>query len=126
MIENDIFCRGCRLPIQALALEEIEAATIERWVRTALSLERTYTKTGASTISSICSIPSVTWLKLIRGRWCLVASSDTSQSRLILFDGLIGLQSGIKAEFFLPGPVIDGVIDDSSSRINIALSIGTR
>ena len=75
---------------------------------------------------SIRGLAWVTWVKLIRGRWCIVASSDSLCSRLMVFDGLNGLQSSPKYESFLEGPVMDGVVDDTAHGINMALSIGTQ
>ena len=45
-----------------------------------------------------------------------------------MFDGLAGLQSGSldKMVFYFDGPVMDGVVEDTISGVNIALSIGTR
>ena len=70
-------------------------------------------------------LPYVTWAKLVRGRWCLVASSDATQSRLSVFDGLCGMQDE-KYVFYLDGPVMDGVVEDTPQGINLALSIGAR
>ena len=75
--------------------------------------------------SLVDSIPPVTWTKLVRGRWCIAAVSDSISSRLILYDLFVGLSSGPTVEVYLPGPVMDGVLEDTLPEINIAVSIGT-
>ena len=78
-----------------------------------------------STIVTFQLQGSVTWLKLIRGRWLLLASSDYNQSRLSLWD-VAGEREQMVTQVFLSGPVMDGKCDDSGICITIALSIGTR
>ena len=127
IVERYVHSCGSHLPVQieARALGELEASTVQFWARTAFELNRTYTKHGRRKMSYIDGLTCVTWIKLVRGRWCLVASSDLTQSRLIVFDGLRGLQN-YETEVFLEGPVMDGVLEDSVAGINIALSIGSR
>ena len=68
---------------------------------------------------------SVTWLKLLRGRWLLVASSDLDQSKLSLWD-VSEERKRLVTQLYLTGPVMDGKCDDSVRTIFFALSIGTK
>lgn len=65
----------------------------------------------------------VTWLKIIRTCWCLVASSSEAESRLTVWN-LRG-RCSISKEYYLPGPVVDGAADDDGTDIVVALTIGT-
>ena len=118
---------GYRLPTLTQSLDLLEASDLESWSRTALTLIRSYTSAEpeVTVLSLSRSLQTVTWVKLVRGRWCLAAVSDFSSSRLILYDGRIGFASEPQAELYLPGPVMDAVMEDRVSEINIALSIGT-
>ncbi len=66
-----------------------------------------------------------TWTKIIRGRWCLVALSNVS----ISFVGIWRIPSNgslqIENKFYLPGPVLDGVVDDVAEEIRIAITVAT-
>ena len=115
----------CALPAPRAPIESVDVSTIQSWIRRLLALERAYATTGSVASSLVDSLPPVTWVKLVRGRWCIAAVSNFMSSRLLLYDGLVGLNSGPKAEICLPGPVMDGVIEDTMSEINIAVSIGT-
>ena len=108
-------------------LENLDASTLESWSRKAHTLIRSYTSSEprVTVLSLARSLQAVTWVKLVRGRWCLAAVSDSSSSRLVLYDGRIGFNSEPQAELYLPGPVMDAVMEDRTSEINIALSIGT-
>lgn len=64
-------------------------------------------------------------MKLVKGRWCLVASSDASQSRLSLFDSGSGALQLI-TENFLPGPIMDGQLEDVEEYVHLAVTVGSR
>lgn len=69
---------------------------------------------------------AITWTKLIRGRWCLIACSDFFVSQLVVWDLQNPTDQLQKAIFHLPGPVVDGIVEDITSEILIALTLGTR
>ena len=119
---------GYRLPLQieSRPLGELDAATVGFWARVSLALGKNYGSSGANRYTTIHGLSCITWVKLVRGRWCIVATSNLSQSRLVIFDGLGGLSSDRMVNFYLEGPVMDGEIEDTPTGINIALSIGTK
>ncbi|TDL19723.1 hypothetical protein BD410DRAFT_841880 [Rickenella mellea] len=107
-------------------LSLLGAAAVESWTRNAYVLEKAYLST--SSLSVYCfktGIRAVTWVKIIRGRWCLAASSNISESRLTLWD-ISPPHHQICAEIFLPGPIMDGEIEDLNSEIIIAVSVGSK
>lgn len=69
---------------------------------------------------------SITWTKLIRGRWCLIACSDFLVSRLVVWDLQNPIDQLQKAIFHLSGPVVDGIVEDITSEVLIALTLGKR
>ena len=123
-----MFNRGAHLPLQIenTPLKNLDVKTLEYWARSAFVLDKIYNGLGTNTFSIIRGLSYVTWVKLIRGRWCLVASSDKLQSRFTVYDGIGGLRAREKQDYYLDGPVLDGVVEDTPLGINIALSIGTR
>ena len=67
----------------------------------------------------------VTWVKLILGRWCIVAASDVNQRRLSIWEIVSdGIESRM-ADVFLEAPVIYGQIDHSAGRVRCAITVGT-
>ena len=64
-------------------------------------------------------------MKLIRGVWCLAASSDKESSSILLWS-LTDNNPDPVAEYHLPEPVIDGIVEDSREYIRFAITVGTR
>ena len=60
-------------------------------------------------------------MKLIRGSWCLAASSDEESSSILLWN-LTDNNPDPVAEYHLPGPVIDGIVEDSREYIRFAIT----
>ncbi|TDL20793.1 hypothetical protein BD410DRAFT_829447 [Rickenella mellea] len=110
------------------SLENVDASDVRSWLGHGMSLHRSYSS-FSPTIQKLDSIvPRIdTWVKLIRGRWCLVASSNVSESRLTLWD--LSTRSGccphLCCEIFFPGPIMDGQIDDDRTTIRIAVTVGS-
>lgn len=77
---------------------------------------------------------SITWLRLLRGRWCLVASSDAEEkrhSRLSIWDSraesdTVTATLQMRAEMFLPGPIMDGESEDDGVSIKVAVTVGSK
>ena len=113
------------MQIESTAVQKLGTEVVRFWAWKALNLQRAYKDPACASINFFGDLLYVTWAKLIRGRWCLVASSDHLQSQLFVFDGLRGFQSD-KYVFYLDGPVMDGVVEDTPHGINLALSIGAR
>ncbi|TDL13259.1 hypothetical protein BD410DRAFT_903336 [Rickenella mellea] len=109
------------------SLEDVDASDVRSWLAHGISLYKGYTS-SSPTIQKLDSMAPriVTWVRLIRGRWCLVASSNVSESRLTLWD--LSSRSGGPhpcSEIFFPGPVMDGQIDDDLTSIRIAVTVGS-
>lgn len=117
--------RRIALPSYRRALEDSTAEQVESLLRTATNLSNNYAL-GCPAIKFQSNFKEcVTWLKLVRGRWCLMATSNTSRSRLSVFDSNGGIFR-LAEEVYLPGPVMDGLIEDTGRHIRTALSVGTR
>ncbi|EIW79573.1 hypothetical protein CONPUDRAFT_166320 [Coniophora puteana RWD-64-598 SS2] len=71
---------------------------------------------------------SVTWLKLVEGRWLLVASMDTMCSRLEVYDisatgkGIFGPLAGC----YLSGPITSGEADIRNGQLRAAVAVDAR
>lgn len=66
----------------------------------------------------------VTWMKISQSYWCLVALSNPRQSKLVLWK--LSDEPIVVANYYLPGPVMDGMYCDFGDDMLFALSIGTR
>ncbi|KAF7302427.1 F-box domain-containing protein [Mycena chlorophos] len=69
---------------------------------------------------------SVTWLRLVGGRWLFVASSDDKVSKLACWDVAFVLEGNARpvAEGYLPGRVKTGAVEAFDSEIVLALGLG--
>lgn len=71
----------------------------------------------------------ITWTRIVRGTWLLVAMSDAESSVLSLYSiqSLLGTRSrDLLAQAFLSGPVLNGLVEVSSGNdIMIALELRT-
>ncbi|TDL19708.1 hypothetical protein BD410DRAFT_726828 [Rickenella mellea] len=115
----------CVIPYRR-PLTLVDAAAVESWTRNAFVLEKAYVSTSRLYVHRLdTGIRAVTWVKLIRGRWCLAASSNTSESRLTLWD-ISSPDNQICSEMLFPGPIMDGEIEDLNTEIIIAVSVGCR
>ncbi|TDL27949.1 hypothetical protein BD410DRAFT_799315 [Rickenella mellea] len=131
ILRYDTSMSGIPLLPYRCSLESATANVVERWVRMALQVDWPYKHAKELTVHRInlksYQIAShVTWLKLIRGRWLLIASSSIESSSLTLWDSSPNLGDPIlRAKYSLPGPVINGSVDDTSSSISVAISVGS-
>lgn len=76
---------------------------------------------------------SVTWVRLIRSHWLLVASSDDISSVIALWSvsELLSHSNSTTppaplAEAFLPAPVVNGAVDIQGTSIRFALELHGR
>ncbi len=120
--------KGIELPKYCQPLEQASAEHVRSWVKTSIALHGAYISSGqnAAVISFVVNGRlEATWTKIVRGRWCLVALSNVSTS----FIGVWQIQSNgsveLRRKFYLPGPVLDGVVDDSTEEIRIAITLAT-
>ncbi|TDL19711.1 hypothetical protein BD410DRAFT_830161 [Rickenella mellea] len=114
------------LSVRQVSLSLVGATAVESWTRNAFVLERAYLSNNPLSVHHLkTGIRAVTWVKIIRGRWCLAASSNISESLLTLWD-ISTSDNRICAEMPLPGPIMDGEIEDIKSEIVVAVSVGCR
>lgn len=120
--------KAIELPKYRPSLENASAEIVRDWVKTAVALHRAYASGGR--IAKVQSIIvdeefETTWVKIVRGRWCLVAMSNIFQSSVGIWQ--IQPTGSLKLEnkFYFPGPVIDSVVDDSTEVIHIAFTVAT-
>ena len=108
-------------------LAEASAHQVESLVRRAIILRRKYEGSGRLTCQRIENPMrhGVTWAKLVRGRWCLIASANVDQSQLSVWEIQSNGDTHLVSRAFLDGPVLDGTTDESLGGVNIAITIGT-
>lgn len=127
-LQREVIAMGIGLPRYRLSVEHASATDVRSWVKSAVALRKAYSSGGQD--AKVVSIVEdegleVTWVKVVRGRWCLVASSNVTTSFVgiwrIRSDGSLKLEN----RFYLPGPVLDGVVDDVMEEICIAITVAT-
>ncbi|GJE98634.1 hypothetical protein PsYK624_148680 [Phanerochaete sordida] len=70
----------------------------------------------------------VTWVKLVRDQWALVACSDADTSSLLLFD-IDSLKADSKSPVsvvYFPGPILAGEVYTTENSVTIAVDVRTR
>ncbi|KLO11326.1 hypothetical protein SCHPADRAFT_831280 [Schizopora paradoxa] len=122
LIARYVLCHSINLHPLRTKLEDASAKHVESWLRCAIYSQRVFSSELKPNIFRVKLNLHVTWLKIIRIRWCLVASSSPNESRLTIWN-LDGTPS-ISKEYFISGPVVDGLVDDDGSQIIAALTIG--
>lgn len=80
ILKRELLEREIALPAYRRSLEDASASHVESWLRTGLQLERSYGSGHVATTVRWNVERCVTWARLIRGRWCLIASADTTES----------------------------------------------
>lgn len=114
-----------RLPANSISLEEASANAVCAWVKHAVTLQKAYENPNLSRAVTRLDTPArVTFVKLLRGRWCLVASSNTSVSELSVWKILSPSVCSFRARIYLRAPVLDGLLDDGGYYIRFAVTIG--
>lgn len=123
-MERDVLSENINLHPLRIPLGSASATHVESWIRCALSFKSAHQEEKQPAVTRIKLELRVTWLRIIRTCWCLVASSTERESRLTIWS----LRGGysISKEYYLPGPVVDGVIDDDGTDVVAALTIGTK
>jgi len=127
-LRRDVIAKGIEIPAYRPSLGIASAADVHSWVKTAISLQRAYATGGQRANVHSFAVDEeleTTWVKIVRGHWCLVAMSNITQS----FVGIWKTQSNgsmeLENRFYLPGPVIDGDVDDCTEEIRIAITVAT-
>lgn len=111
-------------------LEYLTSADCERVAIHSLRLQKSLLSSGGQlspTVVRFDTHRSVTWVRIVRGRWLLVASSDAFQSVLTLWPLCAISDHATRpvsaAEAYLEGPVKHGVCDVREGVIYIALEL---
>lgn len=125
IIKNNIRLPPYTKPIAALSAEQVEALTRRAaWLGYRWSLGLIQPQAIAK-----LDIPrTVTWLRLVLGRWLFVASFDTQASCLSCWDVERAFREKTTpvAECFFSGPVRSTQLELQTSRIVIAVSVESR
>lgn len=122
VIEKEIPLPPYLKPIAALTAEQVEALTRRAaWLAHSWSLG----VVRPQTIVRLDLPRSVTWLRLISGRWLFVASYDTRTSSISCWDVEMAFR-GVKepvSEFFFSGPVKSAELETQADGIVVAVSV---
>ena len=115
--------RSLPYPKYIQPIDVVTAQDVMEWVRHAIILNRSYSSGRNETLYKIDTTLRVTWTKLVRGRWLLIACSDLKLSELVLLD-LYDTEE--KSTFYFSGPITEALLEDSGSEILIALTVGKK
>jgi hypothetical protein len=125
VIEKNVPIPPYLRPISDLNAEELEALTRRAgWLAPNWSLE----VVRPQVIVRLDVPRTVTWLRLILGRWLFVASYDTQSSSLSCWDvgmAFIGEKMPV-AECFFSGPMKSAELELQADGIVIALSVESK
>lgn len=114
------------LPSNAIPVEDAPVHVLRAWVRHAYVLWRSYQFPSlARSVIRIDTPAKVTFVKLVRGRWFFVASSNTAISELSIWDISSPSSCTLRNRVYFRAPVLDGAVDDGECYVRLAISIGT-
>lgn len=125
ILQRDIKPKALPSPRCIRNVEELTAQDVLEWVKNSIILNKSYASGSNRTLIRTNVSMSVTWVRIVRGRWCLIACSNLKNSQLLVWDLQSSQAECLKSTFYLPGPVADGVIEDNKSYL-IALTFGTK
>jgi hypothetical protein len=118
------------LPLYLKSPDLLDAAELEALVVRVSQLKRKWTTNDISPVNVWrLKLPqSITWLRLVAGRWIFVASSDNEVSKISCWDLSSFFQGNIEpiAEAYLPGQVKTGQLEVQNGGIILALGLGPR
>lgn len=126
ILERDIRCMALPFPKYVRDINEASAKDVIEWVKNSVILDKSYSSGVEKILIREDLSISATWTKLVRGRWCLIAGSDLNESQLIVWDLHASQDEHHKATFYLPGPIVDGIVEDNRDEILVALTVGTK
>ena len=123
--------RSLPFPSNLKSVNEADAQDIASWLLHSVALNYRYTdphkhELGEMLVRNIrigqglC----VTWLKLVLGRWALIAAAGQEESELSLWE--IGGHGQIRpsARIYLDAPVMDGQIECKNNETRCAITVG--
>ncbi|KAJ7860488.1 hypothetical protein B0H14DRAFT_2745071 [Mycena olivaceomarginata] len=116
------------LPSYLKDYEQLDSATLEALVRRVSHLAHKWETENLTPILSWgLNLPqSITWLRLVTGRWLFVASSDSCTSKISCWDLSSVFQGSIEplAEVYLRDQAKTGQVEVQESGIVLALGLG--
>lgn len=125
ILQDHIVRKRRPLPTYRRPLYEASAGDIQCWIKQSFIVEENY-QSGCVRSSRTTTHKGITWVKLVRGRWCLVASADLEQSRLSVWNITLSSLHGPCTELSLEGPLTDGMVEDLGYSVHAAVTIATR
>ncbi|EJD04761.1 uncharacterized protein FOMMEDRAFT_132664 [Fomitiporia mediterranea MF3/22] len=128
LFKQHVIRNSLPVPHYLRCIKDVEARDIESLVKHAVLLDRDYAtiwrKLHVRRIENSRD-SAITWLRLIRGRWALVASADMNRCELTIWDIPPKGEMKLAAKAFVEAPVTDGIVDESDTQVQCALTIGT-
>ena len=126
VLNRDIGHNLSRIPNNAIPAQDAHVGVLRAWVKHAHALWKAYQIPSSDRAVIIINTPArVTFVKLVRGRWFFVASSDITVSELSIWEILSPSTCALRNRVYLPAPVLDGILDDGGSYIRLAVTVGT-
>lgn len=115
------------VPSNLVPLVEASARTVRTLVKHAIVLREAYERPSLKRGLIRMDTPArVTFARLLRGRWCLVASSNTSISELSIWEIVSPSSCILHYRTYLRAPVVDGCVDDGGHYVRLAITIAAR
>ncbi len=111
-------------PKDMIDLQVATSTQIESIVKFLFQLQKSYAEGRKLVAHRIQTSLVVTWVKIIHGHFFVVAASNEIESKISVWtlDGSLVCC----AEYYLPGPVVDGYAYDSTEKTILGVTIGTR
>lgn len=124
MFEWEIEAKHLCYPLNLAPLEDITASQLQRLVEHTAILNSNYERSVLQPLKSRVKISkSVSLVKLIRSRWCLIGSSSETYSELSIWEIQSCSITCLRAQVHIGGRIIDGLVDDDSQRVRVAVTV---
>ena len=117
------------IPMHPRSIDQAEAKDIASCVLHSINANFGYTAECSQLSVSKLAIKSglrATWVKLLHGRWCWVASADDDESELSLWEIKSDGRVQISARIYLDAPVMNGEVYCSDGAARCAITIGAK
>ncbi|EJD00062.1 uncharacterized protein FOMMEDRAFT_30744 [Fomitiporia mediterranea MF3/22] len=128
LFKQHVIRNSLPFPQYLRCIKDVEARDIESLVKHAVLLDRNYAtiwrRLHVRRIENSRG-SAITWLRLILGRWVFVASADMNRCEVTIWDIPPKGEMRLAAKKFVEAPVIDGIVEESDTQVQCALTIGT-
>lgn len=124
ILQAYVLRKGTPLPSNLPPLHRVAALDVKSWVKHAFLLQKNYRSAAVKSFRT-CTYEGFTWTKIIRGRWCLVASANLSNAKLAVWDLSQTNLEGPCTVMPLEGPITDGTVEDSGDYVHAAVTVAT-